>query len=186
MRSYHLAITSAFIFTIIWPHLQNPATARSYVRSQQQRRSGLQRLVTSPTTFARQSICPTMSFVSYTLLQQQSADTSSALIDHWVNSADFIKLAEYEGNMTVARDQEDGHKLQIGIDYAKQKGVIDPNFVPEPYVQIDVLGKTPAQVADEIIATVLQKDQSSSSQSSGGSVLVLCGLSGTGKVRLIP
>jgi hypothetical protein len=118
-----------------------------------------------------------MSFLSYALLQQQSAETSNALMDHWLGSTDFKKLADYEGNMTVARDKEDGEKLQIGIDYAKQKGVIDPNFVPEPYVKIDVLGKTPAQVADEIIATV-QKEQSQ-----GGSVIVLCGLSGTGKVR---
>jgi hypothetical protein len=98
-------------------------------------------------------------------------------MNHWLDSTDFQKLAEYEGNMTVARDNEDAKKLQIGIDYAKQKGVIDPNFVPDPYVKIDVLGKTPAQVADEIIATV-QKEQSQ-----GGSVIVLCGLSGTGKVR---
>lgn len=164
-----LAITSGFIFTIIWPRLQNPA-ARSYVRFQQ--RSGL----LAP-TLAPQSICPTMSFLSYALLQQQSADTSNALMNHWLDSTDFQKLAEYEGNMTVARDNEDAKKLQIGIDYAKQKGVIDPNFVPDPYVKIDVLGKTPAQVADEIIATV-QKEQSQ-----GGSVIVLCGLSGTGKVK---
>lgn len=164
-----LAITSGFIFAIIWPRLQNPA-ARSYVRFPH--RSGL----IAP-TLAPQSICPTMSFLSYALLQQQSADTSNALMNHWLDSTDFQKLAEYEGNMTVARDNEDAKKLQIGIDYAKQKGVIDPNFVPDPYVKIDVLGKTPAQVADEIIATV-QKGQSQ-----GGSVIVLCGLSGTGKVR---
>lgn len=86
-----------------------------------------------------------------------------------------------EGNLTVARDIEDGEKLQLGIDFAKQKGVIDPNYIPEPYLQIDVLGKTPEQVADEIIASVT--NHSTDSNASAGSVVVLCGLSGTGKVR---
>jgi hypothetical protein len=94
-------------------------------------------------------------------------------VEYWKHSTDFNKLAQYEGNMTVARDNEDGEKLQVGIDYAKDKGVIDPNFVPDPYIEIDVLGKNPHQVAD----TILQHVQ----EQTGGFVLVLVGLSGTGK-----
>ena len=138
--------------------------------------------------------------ITYSLLKKQNAETSNALIQHWSGGGNsgsgllsyiacsrastqqtaFRTLANYEGNSTVARDQEDAEKLQIGIDFAKEKGVIDPNFVPEPYVRVDVLGKTPDMVADEIITTVQAK---SSNTSNTGSVIVLCGLSGTGKAR---
>jgi hypothetical protein len=122
---------------------------------------------------------------SLDLLQQQNAETSNALIEHWKDSKDFIKLAHYEGELIRQRDDEDGLKLQKGIDFAKSKGVIDPNFSPQPYVHIDVLGKTPDSVVDEILAKV--KEENSSKRISGdaeqkvGSVIVLCGLSGTGK-----
>ena len=115
--------------------------------------------------------------ISYELLKKQNAETSNAIIDHWASSSDFAKLAKFEGDLTVNRDKEDADKLQVGIDYAKAKGVIDPKYVPEPYVNLDVLGKTPDQVATTIIESV-QK----ASDASGGSVIVLCGLSGTGKV----
>ena len=113
--------------------------------------------------------------ISYSILEQQSADTSNALIDYWSASPKFQNLAQYEGNMTKARDDEDASKLQVGIDFAKSKGVIDPDFKPEPYVEIDVLGKTPTDVANEIISHC-------GTQNGSGSVIVLCGLSGTGKV----
>jgi hypothetical protein len=111
--------------------------------------------------------------VTYTLLQKQNAETSSALIEHFSDDAKFVKLATYEGDLTVRRDREDDEKLQVGIDFAKRKGVIDPDFKPEPYISIDVLGKTPDQVADQMLATV--------KAGGGGSVIVLVGLSGTGK-----
>jgi len=110
--------------------------------------------------------------ISRQLLVQQNAETSNALIEHWKDSAGFKALADAEGSATLARDEEDGVKLQRGIDFAKSKGVIDPNFEPEPYVKIDVLGKTPDTVADEILKFI-EKGESS--------VIVLCGLSGTGK-----
>ena len=115
--------------------------------------------------------------INYALLSQQNAATSNAIIDFYSDSSEFAKLSKVEGDSILQRDREDGEKLQVGIDYAKSKGVIDPNYVPEPYVQIDVLGKTPDQVCEEILDTV-QKQKSDS-----GSVIVLCGLSGTGKVR---
>ena len=114
--------------------------------------------------------------INYALLSQQNAATSNAIIDLYSDSSEFAKLSKVEGDAILQRDREDGEKLQVGIDYAKSKGVIDPNYVPEPYVQIDVLGKTPDQVCEEILETV-QKQKSDS-----GSVIVLCGLSGTGKV----
>jgi cytidylate kinase len=100
------------------------------------------------------------------------------------------------------RRPSDGEKLQKGIDFAKSKGVIDPDFQPEPYVDIDVLGKTPEKVAETILDHVegntahssLRGSSSSSTnktsystaanpqkQQKQGSVIVLVGLSGTGK-----
>jgi len=116
----------------------------------------------------------TMSPISPELLKKQNAETSSGVIDLLADDSDFQKLSKYEGDLTVARDREDDEKLEKGIDFAKAKGVIDPDFKPEPYVQIDVLGKTPDQVADTIIETV-------DKNSDGGKVIVLVGLSGTGK-----
>ena len=118
------------------------------------------------------SSAPTLS-----VLQKQNAETSNALIEYFTSSrsADFVKLAEYEGDLTARRDQEDDDKLAKGIEFAKEKGVIDPRFVPQPYVEIDVLGKSPQQVADQILQqTIHTKDAESG-------VIVLVGLSGTGK-----
>jgi hypothetical protein len=173
------AAFSGLCFSILWPRFHSnylrtaPTTSRS--ASSQTMYSYL---------FCRRPAPPsnaTKMPLAYPLLALQNADTSNALIDYWAPSEDFKKLAETEGNLTAARDNEDGEKLQLGIDFAKAKGVIDPNFVPEPYVEIDVLGKTPDSVADEIIKSVSAK-----SSGDAGSVIVLCGLSGTGKVRIRP
>merc|ERR1711935_857267 len=99
------------------------------------------------------------------------------LIEHWKDSDKFLGLAKSEGDLTINRDQEDAVKLEKGIEFAKSKGVIDPNYVPEPYVELDVLGKTPATVAEEIIGKIKSSDDGKDE----GSVIVLCGLSGTGK-----
>ena len=122
--------------------------------------------------------------ISYELLKKQNAETSNAIIDAYSNHASFTKLATFEGDLTVRRDQEDADKLQVGIDYAKQKGVIDANYIPEPYVTLDVLGKTPDQVATEILQHVAAAS-AAAGDGSAGSVIVLCGLSGTGKVSSI-
>ena len=115
--------------------------------------------------------------ISKALLEQQNAETSNAVIDYLKDNTKFQQLSKYEGDLTLKRDEEDGVKLDKGIEYAKSKGVIDPNYVPEPYVKLDVLGKTPDTVAD----TIISKIKESSGPSESGSVIVLCGLSGTGK-----
>jgi cytidylate kinase len=119
--------------------------------------------------------------ISREILVKQNAETSNAIIDHWKDSEEFLALAKAEGDLTIQRDEEDAVNLQKGIDFAKSKGVIDPNFVSEPYVTLDVLGKTPAMVADEILGTIKSGSNSSSETNNAGSVIVLCGLSGTGK-----
>lgn len=119
--------------------------------------------------------------ISPEILKKQNAETSNAVIDFFAgNDAEFAKLAKYEGDLTVTRDKEDDEKLAVGIDFAKSKGVIDPDFQPEPYTQIDVLGKTPDQVADTILESV-KSSSNSDNNKGGGSVIVLVGLSGTGK-----
>ncbi|KAL7529144.1 hypothetical protein ACHAXR_002814, partial [Thalassiosira sp. AJA248-18] len=121
------------------------------------------------------STTTTMPF-TYSILSQQNATTTNAIIDHYASNDDFLTLSKSEGEGILQRDDEDASKLQKGIDIAKDKGVLDPNFVPEEYISIDVLGKTPEQVADEILGTVRKSEGGS-----GGGVVVLCGLSGTGK-----
>mmetsp|Transcript_27442 Transcript_27442/g.60564 ORF Transcript_27442/g.60564 Transcript_27442/m.60564 type:complete len:326 (-) Transcript_27442:2237-3214(-) len=117
-----------------------------------------------------------MSSISYELLAKQNAETSNALIDNLAGSEAFVFLATKEQELTIGRDNEDAVKLEKGIQFAKDKGVLDPNYVPQPYVKIDVLGKNPSIVADEILGKVKgDGDQNT------GSVIVLCGLSGTGK-----
>lgn len=119
-----------------------------------------------------------MHLISPDLLKQQNAETSSAIIDLLATDADFQKLAKYEGELTITRDREDDEKLAKGIEFAKSKGVIDPHYEPEPYQSIDVLGKTPEQVADTIWHTAIQSNDTSNHD---GKVIVLVGLSGTGK-----
>jgi len=113
------------------------------------------------------------------LLAKQNAETSNALIDHLGNSEAFLFLAGKEQESTISRDNEDAVKLEKGIEFAKSKGVLDANFVAEPYVEIDVLGKKPSMVADEILGKLTA--DGNADDKNAGSVIVLCGLSGTGK-----
>jgi len=131
------------------------------------------------TATARKMATKSKPAVSHELLQKQNAETTSALIEHYESSKSFAQLATYEGDLTLQRDKEDDDKLQVGIDFAKKKGVIDPNFVPEPYMQIDVLGKTPTQVARIILEHV--QSGSASATANRSNVIVIVGLSGTGK-----
>jgi len=73
----------------------------------------------------------------------------------------------------ISRDEKDGTALQAGISFAQEKGVL-PKITPAPYTQINVLGKSAEDVAGEIIQKLGEKAQS-------GCVVVLVGLSGTGK-----
>lgn len=72
------------------------------------------------------------------------------------------------------RDKEDSEKLQKCIDLALEKGVLSKDFVPEPYIKVDMLGKSAEDVANEILDHVATNSRLSE-------VIVLVGLSGTGK-----
>jgi hypothetical protein len=117
--------------------------------------------------------------ISYAILKEQNASTSNAIIEHFESNASFRKLSKFEGDSTIQRDMEDDSKLAKGIAFAQQKGVLDAHHVPQPYTDIDVLGKTPEDVAGMIMNQI-----SGGAAKGEGSVIVLCGLSGTGKVRI--
>jgi hypothetical protein len=97
---------------------------------------------TTSTILLDHTVATSRSMISYSTLQLQNATTSNAIIDHYASNASFQKL-QFEGDSTIQRDKEDDNKLAKGIAFAQQKGVLDPKHVPQPYTEIDVLGKTP-------------------------------------------
>jgi len=110
--------------------------------------------------------------ISRDLLLAQDSITSSLLIKMLSDNEAFAALAASDGDQIMQRDNEDADKLARGIDISIKKGVLKP-IDPAPYTQIQVLGKTAEQVADEIIGHLGAEYK--------GGVLVLVGLSGTGK-----
>lgn len=113
-----------------------------------------------------------MSGFSIEVLKAQDDRTSGAIIDCLKDDPTFTDLAKKELEQIIARDTEDAEKLQLGVDEAIKKGVLPGDLKPPAYDQVNVLGKSADQVAEEII-TKLPKD--------GGCVVILVGLSGTGK-----
>ena len=107
-------------------------------------------------------------------LKKQDASTSAAIISLLEEDAEFVALSKFEGESIVGRDNEDAEKLQKGVDASIAKGVLPVLNPPPEYLTIDVLGKTPDAVCDIIL------DHMGSAATTGG-VVVLCGLSGTGK-----
>lgn len=110
--------------------------------------------------------------ISYEVLKAQDSTTSSAIIDSLKENEIFVAFAKKAGDAILQRDNEDAQKLANGIDIAIQKGVLE-KITPAPYTKIDVYGKTPDQVADKLVAHLGAEFK--------GGVLVLVGLSGTGK-----
>ena len=104
-------------------------------------------------------------------LAAQDATTSNAVIDLLRTNPNFVRLAAAETSGTMARDKEDELKLEAGIRMAVDKGVLKADVDPGPYQTIDVLGKSVEEVVREITRSLPK----------GGCVLVLVGLSGTGK-----
>jgi hypothetical protein len=127
--------------------------------------------------------CSSSTGISYDVLQLQNADTSNAIIHYFETNHQFIELSEKEGTLIQIRDEEDDEKLKDGIIYAQKKGVIDLHYIPEPYIQMDVSTMTPNMVADTILQYVNNDHPIStkSNNNDNGYVIVLVGLSGTGK-----
>lgn len=119
---------------------------------------------------------------SWSQLARQDATTSASLIAYFEGAAAetreaFSALASTQAASISARDAEDDTELAAGIALAVQNGVLKPLETPPVYTNIDVLGKTPDQVCDEIVAHL----SAARGTAAGGCVVCICGLSGTGK-----
>ncbi|KAJ1633597.1 hypothetical protein T492DRAFT_590157 [Pavlovales sp. CCMP2436] len=112
-------------------------------------------------------------FTRETLLSQDDT-TTNAIIATFEAYEPFLAFSQTEMDGIVSRDAEDDEKLTAGIKLAITKGVLAADPSVEPVTVIDVLGKSASEVA-ELIVDVLGESAAS------GCVLVLQGLSGTGK-----
>lgn len=112
--------------------------------------------------------------VSAEVLQQQDSKTSQAVLEALKHTSDFKKLSKSEMDDTISRDKLDDEKLAAGIKLAVDRGVLKAEPANGAYKPIDVYGKSVEQVTDEIIGELNGAEKS-------GCVVVLVGLSGTGK-----
>mmetsp|Transcript_34515 Transcript_34515/g.103126 ORF Transcript_34515/g.103126 Transcript_34515/m.103126 type:complete len:305 (+) Transcript_34515:101-1015(+) len=113
-----------------------------------------------------------MAAITMDILKAQDDKTSAAVIECLKDELAFIEFSKKEMEGIIKRDDEDGEKLAAGVQQAIDKGVLPKDQAPPKYEQIDVLGKTADQVAEEIIVKLPQGE---------GCVVILVGLSGTGK-----
>lgn len=112
------------------------------------------------------------SHLTAAILAKQDDRTSEAVVALLKGNEHFKKLSESEGRDIIQRDNEDDVKLAVGIKYAVDKGVLEQDPHVDPVTKIHVVGKT----ADEVAAEILEKLPGKT-----GNVIVLQGLSGTGK-----
>jgi len=120
--------------------------------------------------------------ITLDILLRKDASSTNAILDHFANNDTFLKWSAYQSETILLRDAEDGEKLQQGIDIAIERGTLE-KLTPDklqPYLDVDVLGKTPEEVSSFIWNQVLDKKKELS-DSQDGELIVLCGLSGTGK-----
>lgn len=108
------------------------------------------------------------------VLGRQDSTTSAAIIAAFKKNSTFSTLSKKLSSEIVKRDDEDGEKLQSGINIAIAKGVLAKDVKVEALRKVTVTGKTADQVAGEIIKAL-------GDAPSKGCVMTLQGLSGTGK-----
>lgn len=108
------------------------------------------------------------------LLAKQDPTTSTAIIEAFQDNQVFIEYAKRTTESIINRDNEDGEKLQKGIDMAIAKGVLAAKVEVEAITKVTVEGKSVDAVGSEIIAAL-------GDAPSRGCVMTLQGGSGTGK-----
>ena len=101
--------------------------------------------------------------------------TSTRVVEQLQANPSFEALSISEGRDIQLRDDEDACKLNDGVNYSISKGVIAKDHGASVPIQINVVGKTADEVADFIAKSLPQSNKGE------GSVVVLVGLSGTGK-----
>eukprot|EP00401_Gymnodinium_catenatum_P037923 CAMPEP_0117608740 /NCGR_PEP_ID=MMETSP0784-20121206/80961_1 /TAXON_ID=39447 /ORGANISM="" /LENGTH=715 /DNA_ID=CAMNT_0005412017 /DNA_START=61 /DNA_END=2205 /DNA_ORIENTATION=- len=112
--------------------------------------------------------------LSKALLDAADDETSNAIIDCFRGDATFQALAQKESDDILRRDAEDDRKLADGIQLAVQRGVVPGRPVVGVTQMVEVLGKTGDEVAVAIAKQLGDAPRT-------GCVVVLQGLSGTGK-----
>ncbi|CAE8595299.1 unnamed protein product [Polarella glacialis] len=112
--------------------------------------------------------------VTAAILAKQNSETSQAILEAFKGDENFKKLSDRLCKEIIQRDNEDGEKLAKGITLAVEKGVLPKDVTVEPTKKVSVSGKAAEAVAYEIIAAL-------GDAPSKGCVMVLQGLSGTGK-----
>ena len=118
------------------------------------------------------------SMVSWSVLRQQDdCATAAALkvLDSEKYKDGFRELAASETQDILDRDNKDAEALKVGIKFAQSKGVLPVQTTPPAYTQVDVRGKDADTVSNEILTKIGESNLAK------GCVMVLVGLSGTGK-----
>ena len=115
---------------------------------------------------------PLLLAMNFAVLLKQDDLTSERVLALLHSNESFRGLSGREGEDMIRRDVEDETKLSLGIKIAVAKGVLKANIGVAPICKIDVVGKSADDVATEILGKLHSKE---------GNVLVLQGLSGTGK-----
>ena len=117
------------------------------------------------------------------VLAAQDASTTAAIIAMCTDAAasasgvvaEFAALSAKHAAKIAARDAEDDVKLRAGIQISIDSGAIEAQPTPPTYARINVAGKTPDVVVADIVAQLPDGFDAS------GGVIVIVGLSGTGK-----
>ena len=112
--------------------------------------------------------------VSWTVVSHEDDRSSNAVLKAFESEPTFNAVSKKETEMILSRDKEDDEKLAAGIRIAVDKGVLSADVQVEAVTSIDVFGKSADAVADEIIGHLGEA-------TSKGCVVVMQGLSGTGK-----
>lgn len=97
-----------------------------------------------------------------------------AVIEAYDGDGHFDMLGKQYLDELLARDDEDGEKLQKGIQLAIDKGVLPAKVSVEKVTEVFADGKSPDDVTAEVLAAL-------GDAPSKGCVMTLQGLSGTGK-----
>jgi len=114
--------------------------------------------------------------ISLAQLRQADSQTTAAIIRAFSDNAVFRELSALYTSSIVGRDEEDGRKLQAGIQIAIDKGVLEAQPPVEPITRIDVMGKSADEVVEEVVGKLGKP-----SAGNAGKLIVFQGLSGTGK-----
>ena len=113
--------------------------------------------------------------MQFTTLKRQDDVTSGAICTVLKSNDDFKRLSASEGNLIIKRDREDEEKLGVGIQLAVKKGVLPADSGVSPVKKINVVGKSADDVSQELLDSFDKRGDGK------GKVIVLQGLSGTGK-----